>query len=237
MSSTHNPGRVAGFLYLLLVVFAPLRLIYIPSTLFVRGNATATATNLAAHELLFRLGIVSDLLCGTVLIFLVLALYRLLKGVDQNHAVLMVILGGVMPAAIYFFNVLNDAAALMLVRGADFLSVFDKPQRDALAMLFLRLHHHEVVAAEILWGLWLFPLAILVYRSRFLPRFLGVWLIINGFAYLTISFTGLLLPQYEDRVSPIAFPALLGEMAIMLWLLIRGAKPQPLDAPASSSSV
>ena len=109
----------------------------------------------------------------------------------------MVILGGLMPATIDFLNVLNDAAALMLVRGADFLSVFEKPQRDALAMLFLRLHQHEVVAAEILWGLWLFPLAILVYRSRFLPRFLGVWLIINGLAYLTMSFAGLLLPQYE----------------------------------------
>ena len=236
MSSTHNPGRVAGFLYLLLVVMAPFRLIYIPSTLFVPGNATATANNIAAHELLFRLGILSDLLCGTILIFLVLALYRLLKGVDQNYAVLMVILGGLMPATIDFLNVLNDAAALVLVRGADFLSVFEKPQRDALAMLFLRLHRHEVVAAEILWGLWLFPLAILVYRSRFLPRFLGVWLIINGFAYLTISFTGLLLPQYEDMVSNIAFPALLGEMAIMLWLLIKGAKPQPLDATASASA-
>jgi hypothetical protein len=235
MSSIRNPGRVAGFLYLLLVVFAPFRLIYIPSTLFVRGNATATANNIAAHELLFRLGIVSDLLSGTILIFLVLALYRLLKGVDQNLAVLMVILGGLMPATIDFLNVLNDAAALVLVRGADFLSVFEKPQRDALAMLFLRLHHHEVVAAEILWGLWLFPLAILVYRSHFLPRFLGVWLIINGFAYLTMSFTGLLLPQYEDTVSNIAFPAQLGEIAIMLWLLIKGARPQPLDPAASSS--
>ncbi|MBZ5627758.1 MAG: DUF4386 domain-containing protein, partial [Acidobacteriia bacterium] len=76
----------------------------------------------------------------------------------------------------------------------------------------------------------------LVYRSRFLPRFLGVWLIVNGVAYLTISSTGLLLPQYEDRVSNIAFPALLGEMAIMLWLLIKGAKPQPLDVAASSSA-
>ena len=140
MSSTRNPGRVAGFLYLLLVVGAPFRLIYIPAKLFVRGNATATANNIAAHESLFRLGIVSDLFCGTILIFLVLALYRLFKGVDQNLAVLMVILGGVLPAAIDFFNVLNDAAALMLVRGADFLSVFEKPQRDALAMLFLRLH-------------------------------------------------------------------------------------------------
>jgi hypothetical protein len=234
MSSTRNPGRVAGFLYLVLVVAAPLRLIYIPSKLFVHGNATATASNIAAHELLFRLGIVSDLFCGTILIFLLLALYRLLQGVDQNLAVLMVILGGVMPATIDFLNVLNDSAALMLVRGADFLSVFDKPQRDALAMLFLRLHHHEEVAAEILWGLWLFPLAILVYRSRFLPRFLGVWLIVNGFAYLILSFTGLLLPQYENMMFNIAFPAMLGEMAFMLWLVIKGAKPQPLDAAASS---
>ena len=228
MSSTHNPGRVAGFLYLLLVVFAPMRLIYIPSKLFVRGNATATVNNIAAHELLFRFGILSDLFCGIILILLLLALYRLLKGVNQSHAVLIVILGGVLPATIDFINVLNDAATLMLVRGADFLSAFEKPQRDALAMFFLRLHHQQILAAEILWGLWLFPLAMLVYRSRFLPRFLGVWLIINGFAYLTISFAGLLLPHYEDMVSNIAFPALLGEMAFMLWLVIKGAKPQAL---------
>jgi Domain of unknown function (DUF4386) len=231
MSLTKNPGRVAGILYLLLVVAAPLRLIYIPSKLFVRDNATATSANIAAHETLFRLGIVSDLFCGVVLIFLVLALYRLFKGVDQKLAVLVVILGGVLPSAIDFFNVLNDAAALTLVRGADFLSAFDKPQRDALAMLFLRLHHEEIVGAEILWGLWLFPLAILTYRSGFLPRFLGVWLIINGFAYLIMSFTGLLLPQYEEMVSNYAFPALLGEMAFMLWLVIKGVKEQALSVP------
>jgi hypothetical protein len=236
MSSTHNPGRVAGFLYLLLVLVAPFRLIYIPTIVLVPGNATATANNIAAHELLFRLGIVGDLFCGTILIFLVLALYRLFNGVDQNLGVLMVIVGGVMPATIDFLNVVNDAAALMLVRGADFLSVFEKPQRDALAMLFLRMHHNEITAAEILWGLWLFPLAILTYRSRFLPRFLGIWLIINGFAYWTTSLTGLLLPRYEQVVSNITFPAQLGEVALMLWLLIKGAKPQPPDAAASSST-
>jgi Domain of unknown function (DUF4386) len=215
---------------------APLRLTYILNKLFVPGNATVTINNIAAHELLFRFGIVGDLVCGVALIFLVLAFYRLFKGVDQNLAVLVVILGGVLPSAIYFFNVLNDAAALMFVRGADFLSVFDKPQRDALAMLFLRLHDQEVVAAEILWGLWLFPLALLVYRSRVVPRFLGVWLIINGFAYLVLSFTGLLLPQYEDMVSNVTFPALLGEIALMLWLVIKGAKPPALDATATSSA-
>jgi uncharacterized protein DUF4386 len=116
MRSSKNPGRIAGFLYFLLVIAAPFRLIYIPTILLVRGNATATVHNIAAHETLFRLGIVTDLFSGTILIFLVLALYRLFKGVDQYHAVLMVILGGVLPSAIDFFNVLNDAAALMLVR-------------------------------------------------------------------------------------------------------------------------
>lgn len=226
MHPTVKAARVAGAVYLLLVLTAPLRLMYIPSTLFVRGNATATANNIAAHETLFRLGILADLLTGTIALFVVLALYRLFKGVDQNHATLMVILGGLMVAPIYFLNTLNDAAALQLVRGADFLAAFDKPQRDALAMLFLRLHHHGVVANEIFWGLWLFPFGVLVYRSGFLPRILGVWLILNGFAYLAVSFTGLLAPQYEEMVFNSAFPALLGEIAIMLWLLIKGAKVQ-----------
>ena len=233
MDATTKNARVAGFLYLLLALAAPLRLIYIPGKLFVPGDAAATADNIAAHELLFRLGILGDLFSGTVLIFLVLALYRLFQGVDQRHSVRMVVLGGVMPATIDFVNVLNDAAALMLVRGADFLSAFSKPQRDALAMLFLRLHGQQIVAAEILWGLWLFPLAILVLRSGFLPRFLGVWLIVNGFAYLIMSLTGLLLPHYEDAVSNAAFPALLGEIAFMLWLLIKGARERPVAAAAA----
>jgi hypothetical protein len=132
-----------------------------------------------------------------------------------------------MTAPLFFVNVLNDAAALVLVRGAEFLSVFDKPQRDALAMLFLHLHGQETVASEIFWGLWLLPLAALVYRSHLLPRFLGVWLAINGLAYLALSVTGLLWPQYEGIVSTYIFPAQLGEIAFMLWLLIMGAKPRP----------
>ncbi len=232
---TQNPGRVAGLLYLLLVVAAPIRVLYIPSKLFVKGNATATASNIATHEFLFRLGIISDLFCGVVLIFLVLALYGLFKGVDQKLAALMVILGGVMPATINFVNVLNDAAALILVRGADFLSVFNKPQRDALAILFLRMQHQEVIAAEILFGLWLLPLAALVYRAGFFPRFLGIWLGINGLAYIVLSFTGFLLPQYESIVDKVIIPAELGEIAFMLWLLIKGANPARATVAASTS--
>lgn len=234
MSSTRNPGRVAGFWYLLLVFLGPVRLMYIPSKLFVHGDATATAANITTHELLFRLGVVSELLAAVVLIFLTLALYRLFKGVDQNLAVLMVITGGILPAAIDFLIVLNDLAALILVRGADFLSVFDPSQRNALAMLFLRLHFQQDVAAEILWGLWLFPLGLLTIRSRFMPRFIGYWLIVNGIAYVIASFTGLLAPQYYDVVFSRLFPAFLGEVAFMLWLVVKGAKAPASDAVASS---
>lgn len=236
MSSTDNPGRVAGFWYLLLCVIGPLRLMYIPNKLFVHGNAPATVNNIAAHEWLFRLGIVGDLVCGVILIFLVLAFYRLFKGVDQYLAVLVVILGGVMPAVIDFVGAVNDFGVLMVVRGANFLSVFDKPQQDALAMMFLHLHDDQNTAAEILWGVWLVPLAILVYRSRFLPRFLGVWLIINGIAYVINSLTGVLLPQYQGKVFAYSQPALFGEIALMLWLVIKGAKPPAPDVAALSSA-
>jgi Domain of unknown function (DUF4386) len=236
MSSTRNPGRVAGLWYLLLCVLGPVRLMYIPGKLFVHGNATATVNNIAAHEWLFRFGIVADLLCGVILIFLTLAFYRLFREVDQYLAVLVVILGGVMPALIDFVGVVGDAGALMAVRGADFLSAFDQPQRDALAMLFLRLRDHLNTAAEILWGAWLFPLAFLVYRSHFLPRFLGVWLVVNGFAYVLMSLTGELLPQFQGKVFLYSQPALFGELALMLWLVIKGAKPPALDATALSTA-
>jgi len=232
MHPTDKAARVAGAIYLSLVVTAPFNLIYIPSTLFVRGNAAATANNILAHETLFRLGIVADLITAVIFIFLVLALYRLLSGVNKTHASVMAALA-LVSAAVGFMNVLSNIAALTLFRGADFLTVLEKSQRDALGMLFLRLHGQGNVINEIFWGLWLFPFGVLVMRSGFLPRILGVWLIINGLAYVVLSFTGLLLPQYQDLVFRDAFPFLLGELAIMLWLLIKGAKVQPLPAAAS----
>src|SRR5437762_1604928 len=181
----------------------------------------------------FRLGMLSDLFTATMAIFLTLALYRLFKGVDEGLARLVVILGALMVTPIYFFNTVNDAAALLLARGADFLSVFDKPQRDALVRVFLRMHGQGVLANEVFWGLWLFPFGLLVYKSRFIPRILGVWLMLNCFAYLATSVTGILWPQYEQRVSNWVFPVMLGELAIMLWLIIVGAKErQPLATTA-----
>ncbi|MEO6969253.1 MAG: DUF4386 domain-containing protein [Rhodanobacteraceae bacterium] len=229
--SNMRNARIAGFIYLLLIIVAPFGLIYVPDTLFVTGNAAATANNIVTHEMLFRFGLVGDLVAGTISLFLTLALYRLFKDVNKNYALTMLFLG-FMDTPLYFFNALNEAAALILAKGADFLSVFNQPQRDALAMLFLRMHSQMIVCSEIFWGLWLLPLAILVFRCGFLPRFLAIWLAINGIDYLTLSFTGLLLPQYEVP-SSIAFIAQLGEVAFMLWLLVMGARSgRPVAASA-----
>ena len=235
MSSTYNPGRVAGLWYLLLIVMGPVFLIYIPDKLYVKGNAAATVNNIVAHERLFRIGILAELTGGLVLVFLVLAFYRLFKGVDPHLAVLVVILGGVMPAVIYFVNVVNQLGALMVAKGTEFVSVFDKPQREALAMLFLRLHSYQIDASLVLAGAWLIPLAMLVYRSRFLPRFLGVWLAIGGLGWLILSFAAIFAPEYQSKLFGILQPGFFGEIALMLWLVIKGAKPPRLDGIASLS--
>lgn len=225
MRVSQNPGRVAGLWYLLLIILGPLRLIYIPNLLFVTGDAAATVNNIAAHEMLFRLGIASELGGAVTLIFLTLALYRLFEAVDRALAMMVVIFGGVMPALIYFVGVVDDFGVLLVVRRADFLSVFDASQRDALAMLLLKLRDSQNTAAELLWGVWLIPLAVLVYRSRFMPRFLGVWLAIGGLAWISLSLAGTLWPGYQHTVFMVSQPATLCEVALTLWLLIKGAKP------------
>jgi uncharacterized membrane protein len=236
MPSTKNPGRFAGLLYILTSIPGVFAMMYVPSKLIVHANAAATAGNIAAHETLFRLGIAGQLISQAGFILVALALYELLKGVNRQHASLMVTLI-VVSIPIAFLNELNSIAALLLVRGADFLSFFEKPQRESLAMLFLNLHFEGLVIDEIFWGLWLLPLALLVYRSRFLPRFLGVWLALAGFAWVLLSLTGILSPQYYDNVFTYTQPAVFGELVFMFWLLIKGAKPPALDAAASSSAI
>ena len=176
-------ARVAGVLYLLIAIIAPIGLMYVPGKLIVSENATATADNIRASEWLLRIGIASELIHQTIAVFLVLALYRLFKAVNEKSAVLMVIFS-LLSVPIVFVNVLNEIAALVLVSGADFLSVFEKQELDAMAYLSLRLHQEGLVVASIFWGLWLFPYGLLVIRSGFIPRVLGVLLMIAGAGYL-----------------------------------------------------
>jgi hypothetical protein len=207
------------------------RLIYVPEKLFVHGDAAATSNNIASHEMLFRLGIVSNVTSAVLFIFVTLALYALFKNVDKGLAVIMVILGSLMPVPIFFINSATDAAALLFVRGEMFASIFDKAQRDALALACLNLHHHIDLVNAIYWGLWLLPLGLLVYRSRFLPRFIGVWLMIECFAWLAFSLTGLLYPGHEGKIFTMSQPLMFAEVVLMFWLAIAGAR-EPTVASA-----
>jgi hypothetical protein len=223
MHPTDKAARIAGAVYLSLVLLAPFSLMYVPGKLIVRGNAAATADNVLTHEMMFRLCIVAELFGSVIFICLGLALFRLLSGVNMTRARLMVAFV-LVSAAVGFLNVLNYVAALTLFRGADFLAVFEKPQRDALAYLFIRLHNQGEFINEIFWGLWLFPFGLLVYRSGFLPRFIGVWLMLACFGWVVLSLIALLFQPYYDAAFRMAQPVLFAELAIMLWLLIKGAK-------------
>jgi len=231
MTPLSKQARIAGFIYLLLVFVAPLRLIYIPNTLFVKGDAATTMANMAAHETLFRLGMMANLVAATILIFLVLALYRLFEGVDKQLATMVVLVGGVMPATLNIMEVGIDATALAFATNAEYLRALDPPVREALGFAFLRLNGSMITASELLWGLWLFPLALLTWRSGFLPKFLAVWLGINGVAYLVMCGIGVLAPQHSAAYFDYSLPATLGEVAFVLWLVIRGAE-QGAQEPA-----
>jgi Domain of unknown function (DUF4386) len=226
MHPTVKAARIAGAIYLSMVFTAPFSLIYVPSKLIVRGNAAATAENILAHETMFRLSIFGDLIGQVIFICLAIALYRLLSNVNKTWAALMVALV-LVSAAVGFFNALNNIAALILFRGGEFLTVFDKAQREALGMFFIRLHNQGIFIDELFWGLWLFPFGLLVFRSGFMPRFIGVWLMINCFGYVALSVIALFFPNYYGSAFAYSQPVLFGELAVMLYLLIRGAKPQP----------
>jgi Domain of unknown function (DUF4386) len=232
MHPLKKAARIAGAIYLSMIVTGPFSLIYVPSKLIVRGNAAATADNILAHETMFRLAILADLVGSVIFICLAIALYRLLSGVNKTWAGLMVALV-LVSAAVGFLNTLNNIAALTLFRGADFLTVFDKAQREALGMFFIRLHNQGIFIDELFWGLWLFPFGLLVFRSGFLPRFIGVWLMINCFGYVVLSIIALFFPASYEAAFRYSQPVLFGELAIMLWLLIKGAK---LPATATAAA-
>jgi len=218
-----NPGRRVGVLYLLVSIPAVFALIYVPSLLFVHGDPASTLRHIESSESLFRLGSGAHLLSQACFIFVALGLYHLLKGVNATLAEAMVTLI-VVSVPIAFLNELNSLAALRLLRGEELLSAVEKPQRDALALLFVRLWGDGIDVASIFWGLWLFPLGVLVYRSELFPRVLGVLLIANGVSYVLNSFASLVFPTYQDVVARWMKPLQFGELVFMFWLVILGTR-------------
>jgi len=233
-----NPNkiaRVAGFLYLLMAPFGVFGMFYVPSIIIVPGDAAITANNIMASESLFRSGIVSTLMVQIINIFMVLVLYKLLKPVNKNHALLMVIFI-LIGAPIAMLNELNRLITLLLLSGADYLTVFTADQLQALVPLFLDLHEQGITIAGIFWSLWLFPMGYLAFKSGYIPRILGVLLIIAGFGYLIDSFAVFLLPNFYATISQFILFTTYGELLFPLWLLIKGVNVEQWEKRALESA-
>ncbi len=229
VSPAKTKARQAGLVYLLLAVTGSFSDLYIPRTIVVPGDAAATASHIAAAGLTYRIGVLTGIASDILFLVLALQLYDLLKDVDRRQARLMVVLVSV-GAAVGLANRLNQMAPLVFLSGADFLSVFSKPQLDALALAFLRVRSNGTSVAMVFWALWLFPFGVLVIKSRFFPRALGMLLIVGGFAYLMVSITAIVLPAYSGAVSRFAMPFFaVGEVSMIIWLLVKGAS-EPVPA-------
>ena len=231
----NKTARIAGFLYLILMVCGIFSYMFVNSRLIVPGDTATTINNIMASESLYVSGIVSWLISQTVFILLVYVLYKLLKPVNKNHAFLMVMFV-LVAVPISFINELNKFAALLLLRGADYLTAFTADQLQALAPLFLDLHEHGLSIASVFWGLWLFPMGYLVFKSGYIPRILGVFLIIAGFGYLIDSFAVFLLPNFIAIISQFTQFTWYGELLLPLWLLIKGVNVEQWEKRALESA-
>jgi hypothetical protein len=216
MSPQRN-ARLAGFLYLLLVPLGFFSMY--AGSLIEPGNAIETTQNILKSEFLFRLSIVSALFTPIVNILLVLALYRLLKPVNKVYACIMVAFI-VAAAPVAMLKELNHFALLAL-SGADHTISFTLAQQKQLIPLFSVLHDYGTAVVEIFWGLWLFPLGYLVYKSNFIPKFIGATLMIACFGYLGNSYIMFFTSNHDLNIATYTF---WGELFITLWLLIKGIK-------------
>jgi hypothetical protein len=228
MNSINKRARTAGLLYLLLIVFGITAQV-IRSSLIVSGNVAATASNIMASEWLFRVSFVSDLFMTMCYFLFGLALYVLLKPVNKNIALLMLLLN-FFAAPIMALNMLNHYAVLLLLSGADYLKVFQPDQLQALATFFLDLQNHGYLIGTIGFGFYFFPLGYLIFKSGYFPRIFGILYIIGGFVFLVDFLTQFLFPKYTEISTMALFPVVILEITFSLWLLIKGVKTPEMQS-------
>jgi hypothetical protein len=230
MTSLKRTARIAGLWYLGFTL-GPFYLLYVPSKTIVPHDASATAARILSHETLYRWGMLAETLGMVIFVGLGLALYRLFENVDRHRARQLVALV-LVSSAVGVVTAVFSAAALLVFRGGDVFAAFDSHTREAVGMLLIRIHGQANGINQMFWGLWLLPFGWLVVNSRFLPRWLGYWLLIDGLAWVVMSVTWFLAPDHSDTLFRYFQPVFMAELAAMLWLLIMGAKEKPVIATA-----
>jgi hypothetical protein len=224
VSSSKRLARTAGLFYLVVAIFGAFAHFYVRARVYVPGDAATTAENVLANASLVRLGFVADLVQATFFLFVVMALYRLLQHVNKSVARAMVIFVAV-AVGIICLNMVHQLGALLVATDPSYASAFGAEGSDALVLLLLDLQHYGYLIAQIFFGLWLFPLGLLAYRSAMFPRPLGIVLMLGTISYLVDVLLQFLAPELADAISALVLaPATLGEVSMLAYLLIKGVK-------------
>jgi hypothetical protein len=227
----NKTARVAGVLYLIIFSLGIFGELFVRRSLIVPGDAATTFDNILASESLFRLALVTDLIRSACFLLLPLVLYRLLKPVNKTIALLMVIFA-LVNIGIAMLNMLNYFAVLLLLSGADYLTAFEADQLHAQVMFFLDLHDYGAFIPQFL-SLWLLLVGYLVFKSGFLPRILGILLIIGGLGFVLDSVTFVLFPNFDVTITLFT---IWGELIFALWLLIKGVNVEEWETRSLESA-
>lgn len=218
MNSNKRTARIAGLFFLILGIGAGINWSYFHS-IYIPGDVLLTIDNIKASGWLFRLNFIGAIVSQIAFLFSAYFFYKLFKSVNKDWATLMFLLV-IISVPISILNMLNLWAPLLILNGT-YISYLGIDQSNALAVLFFDFYTHGTFIAQIFWGLWLFPLGFLVYRSGFIPKIIGIFLVIAGLGYLIDSAFRFLMPGYTLTLSSYTF---LGELMLIFWLLIKGVK-------------
>ena len=233
--SINKIARITGALYLVIAIAGGFAFFAAYESLVVPGDATATANNIVASEGLFRIGAVGDSVTFLSEIVLVVLLYVLFKPVSKTLSLIAASFRLAM-TVMQGMNLLNRAVALLLLSGADYLTVFEPDQLHALVMLFLNAYEYGALIWGTFFGFHLLVLGYLLFKSGYLPRILGVLFVLASLGYLVDSYGHILLPQYTEIYSWVVLATIPAELAFAFWLLIKGVNVEKWEERARESA-
>lgn len=228
MGTNKKTARLAGLLWLLMFIFGPIAQI-IRDKLFITEDKVTTANNIIANNFLFRIGFVSDLIMMILFLLLPLVLYKLLSTINKNLAAVMVIFA-IVGTAINMMNLLNEFSSLQFLSDVGYRKAFEAGQLQAQAMHSYNLYLHGYEIANVFFALWLLPLGLLVYKSRFIPKILGILLVVGGCGLFLEVFIHFLFPSFTGVTTIILIPQTIAEFSFLAWILIRGINESKVKA-------
>jgi hypothetical protein len=224
--SKQRLAKTAGILYLFIAILGFWGIMYVPSQTIVRDDSVATMSKILSNELLFRSGIAGNLASSVIFLFLALTFYRLFKNTDENLAKILVVLV-IVQTPVFFVSEGLNVSALMVAKG-ELLKSFEVIQRQEFVLFLLRTSKYTIIILEIFWGLWLIPLGQLILKSGYLPRIIGIFLILGGVAYVIEVIDYILLSEKLSFITDyFAFLYSVTELSTVFWLLIKGVKTNP----------